>query len=156
MQIHKVQEGVYRGEAPKNYEELCELSKRNIGTWLHLENGFQKHFSWANAAADWQIRLRSAYLYMPMSNIRFPRKDVLAWCASTIQYVACIPSHSAIFVSCKHGKDRTGIVFAYWRVVHCGWTPAAAWSEAEDVYGMHSFYIWLGWKNKFLKLFEGK
>jgi protein tyrosine/serine phosphatase len=153
VKIFLVQENVYRGECPEGFEDLLTLNSRGIDTWLHIENGFQRMYRWAFGAQDWQVRLRNRYVYMPFSNIRFPDKNVLAYCASLIHaHATC--GGPAIYVCCKHGRDRTGIVMGYWRVVHCGWTPEAAWNEVR-AYRIHNIYLWLGWEKKFYKLFGG-
>ena len=38
---------------------------------------------------------------------------------------------SPIYLHCEHGKDRTGLVIALYRIQHDGWTPKAAFDEWE-------------------------
>ena len=144
---------VWRGPAPKNYAQMQQLIDLGIGYWLHLENGYQRLLpsGWRHQARDWQVRACRRYIYMPFSNLEFPDERVLQWCGLQIQASATLGG--GVYVSCKHGKDRTGITIAYWRVKHCGWTPQAAWDESQML-GMHSFYLWLGWEKKFFNLFR--
>lgn len=153
MNIFNFDDGIFRGEAPQGLVDLLRLQQKTR-TWLHLESGVQRFLpgSWAYAAQDWQVRLQCEYLYMPMWNFSFPHQGALDWCALTIELER---SKHGIYVCCKHGKDRTGIVLAYWRVKHCGWTPERAWEEAQT-YGMHKFYILLGWEQKFLDIWKTK
>ena len=37
-----------------------------------------------------------------------------------------------VYVHCHHGRDRTGVMVAVYRVKVSGWTPEAAVKEAED------------------------
>jgi protein tyrosine/serine phosphatase len=39
------------------------------------------------------------------------------------------PAAQPVYLHCEHGKDRTGIVSALYRVRYNGWTPAAAHDE---------------------------
>lgn len=154
MKLVCVEENIFRGENPQGIEDLWRLSDRGVTRWLHIENGFQRLFRWGFGAQDWQVRIGREYLFMPFSNLNFPQQYVLEWCASRIEAHRG-GSRGAIYVCCKHGKDRTGVVFAYWRVTRCGWTPARAWAEAQE-HGMHKFYLWLGWERKFLEMLKNK
>lgn len=154
MKIVQVDKQIYRGENPQGFDDLVRLRDLGIERWLHIENGFQRLFRWAFGAQDWQVRLGREYLFMPFSNISFPQQYVLEWCARKIES-SMGNARGGIYVCCKHGKDRTGIVFAYWRVTRCGWTPARAWAEAQE-HGMHKFYLWLGWEQKFLNMLKNK
>jgi tyrosine-protein phosphatase SIW14 len=53
-------------------------------------------------------------------------------------------------VHCEHGEDRTGLVIAAYRVLECGWSPAAAMDEAKR-FGYHWFNFGL---NKTWAAFE--
>jgi len=153
MNILTVEKGIFRGPAPKNFEEQVEvISQGEVAAWLHLENGYHRLLGWRFAAHDWQARLDRTYKYMPMSNFRFPTKASLEWCAQQIEWWS---ASGGIYVSCLHGVDRTGIVIAYWRVKYNGLSPNSAWQEAQ-VRGMHKFYLWLGWEKKFKEMFVQK
>lgn len=48
----------------------------------------------------------------------------------------------SVYVHCKHGRDRTSLVVALYRVMVDGWDPALAWqSEAID-YGSAQTYFY--------------
>ncbi|MFO0670711.1 MAG: tyrosine-protein phosphatase [Polyangiaceae bacterium] len=47
-----------------------------------------------------------------------------------------------IYVHCKHGQDRTGLVIGLERVYVEGWTPAAAFNEMRER-GFHTFFLGL-------------
>lgn len=47
-----------------------------------------------------------------------------------------------IYVHCKHGQDRTGLVIGLERVYVEGWTPAAAFTEMRQL-GFHTFFLGL-------------
>ena len=44
-----------------------------------------------------------------------------------------------VFVHCRRGRDRTGVMVALWRVRHGGWSPEEAVAEMEDR-GMSAHY----------------
>jgi protein tyrosine/serine phosphatase len=56
-----------------------------------------------------------------------------------------------IFVHCKHGSDRTGLMCAIYRVAVCGWSKQAAVDEM--IYGGFGFHpVWENLIDYFMKL----
>jgi protein-tyrosine phosphatase len=49
------------------------------------------------------------------------------------------PARRPVFVHCKRGRDRTGVMVALWRVAQCGWSPEAAIAEMNER-GMSAHY----------------
>jgi len=49
--------------------------------------------------------------------------------AATAVAALCDQGNWPILVHCTHGNDRTGLVVAEFRVVHCGWSVVAARQE---------------------------
>jgi protein tyrosine/serine phosphatase len=52
------------------------------------------------------------------------------------------PSTGAIYVHCRHGQDRTGLVVGLERVFIEGWDPADAYAEMLS-YGFHTYFLGL-------------
>jgi protein tyrosine/serine phosphatase len=51
------------------------------------------------------------------------------------------PARRPVFVHCKHGADRTGMMVAFYRIVRQGWTKKQAIREmVHGGFGFHS--IW--------------
>lgn len=51
------------------------------------------------------------------------------------------PSNHPVFVHCKHGADRTGVMIAIYRVVVQGWTKEEAVKEmTEGGFGFHPIF----------------
>ncbi len=48
-------------------------------------------------------------------------------------------SRMPIYVHCKHGQDRTGVVIGLERVVNEGWAPQEAHDEMVQI-GFHTFF----------------
>ena len=46
--------------------------------------------------------------------------------------VIASPEHPPIFVHCLHGKDRTGLMMAAYRVAFDGWDSQRAYAEMLD------------------------
>ena len=42
------------------------------------------------------------------------------------------PKSGRVYVHCEHGKDRTGLIVALYRVCHQGWSPDAAYAEMME------------------------
>ncbi len=55
--------------------------------------------------------------------------------------LATAPESGTVFVHCKHGADRTGVMVAAYRVVVQGWTKDDALREMTDGgFGFHALY----------------
>jgi protein tyrosine/serine phosphatase len=57
--------------------------------------------------------------------------------------IAMNTNNLPLFVHCKRGADRTGMVCAMYRIVVCGWTKEQALDEMKN----GGFDFWPGWKN---------
>ena len=47
-----------------------------------------------------------------------------------------------VYVHCKHGRDRTSLLVALYRVVHEGWEPKRAWQLEAIEYGSAQTYFY--------------
>jgi protein tyrosine/serine phosphatase len=64
------------------------------------------------------------------------------------------PSARPVYVHCKHGQDRTGLMVGLYRVLQQGWAPEKAYEEMKER-GFHPFFLGLkhyfhektGWKD---------
>src|SRR5262249_12221947 len=52
------------------------------------------------------------------------------------------PARRPIYVHCRHGKDRTGLVIGLFRVLNEGWAPEDAYAEMLD-HGFHPELVML-------------
>lgn len=67
-----------------------------------------------------------------------PMRDLSRPTDAQVERVLAIINDSqngTVFVHCNHGKDRTGVIIACYRISHDGWTSAKAKAEAKH-YGM--------------------
>lgn len=146
--FHQVSEGIYRGGRLEQHGVVA-LKQMGFKTILNLENDggeIAQEAVWAKAAGVVQIS-------QPMSGFRTPSDRQV----DTILAILADPANRPIYVHCKKGMDRTGIVIALHRVYNEGWTVARAEHE-RDVLGFNSYlqyldryWVWKGGRYKTAK-----
>ena len=126
--LHRVDAGLYRGAqpGPEGYASLKALGVRTV---VNLRSG--DHGDRAACA-----RNGLGYVHIPCRAFHAERDKAVAFLRT-----AADPERRPVFVHCKHGADRTGMMTALYRVVIQGWSKEAAVREMEEGgYGFHS--IW--------------
>lgn len=118
--FYEVQDGIYRGARPGR-AGLEALAQLNVRTDLDLENDREAIAQESRDAQAVGVRLIS----MPMSGFWAPHDREMR----QILAVLSDPANSPVFVHCKHGEDRTGLVIGLYRVFYDHWTPARAYQE---------------------------
>lgn len=113
--LYRVSADLYRGAQPTT-QGLQELQKLGIKIVINLRetNGEQ-----AKVAG-----LGLTYHHIPMTAWLVHDEDV-------VQFLRIVgtPNHAPIFVHCKRGADRTGLMSAVYRIALQGWTKDAAIAE---------------------------
>ena len=133
--------GLYRGAEP-DARCLEHLAGLGIRTVLNLRDE-------KDASADERKRalvLGLRYFNMPMSGFNRPS-------AADVQRVLAMvraPENQPVFVHCKRGSDRTGVIVAVYRIADDGWTAERAVQEAQG-YGLA---WWQFRMKKFIREFE--
>ncbi|HQU42107.1 MAG TPA: tyrosine-protein phosphatase [Pirellulales bacterium] len=121
MPVHQVAPGIYRGRAPATDEDFRRLKDLGVKTVLNLRRRD------AGAIAHERARLSAMGIdtvHVPMRY--FPGGDgSVDLAVSVVKDTRLHP----IYVHCKHGKDRCGVVIGLYRVRHQGWKHEAAYSE---------------------------
>jgi protein tyrosine/serine phosphatase len=74
------------------------------------------------------------YVNVPMNGNVVPRETDI------IKILTILGSGDRVFVHCKQGKDRTGMVVACYRIAADGWENRKALSEAKSL-GMHWYEL---------------
>lgn len=135
----KVDDGVYRGPEPIYIEDWQELQKLGIKTTLDLESG--SHFMADGSplaemfrATTYGIRVISH----PLGEILPPTQGELR-----LAYRA-ICSFKPIYVHCKKGVDRTGMVIGDYQAT-IGICDKQTAIEGMKKAGMHFWYYWWTW-----------
>jgi len=128
--VGRVAPGVYRGAQPEA-AGYATLKKMGIRTVINLRN------SMSEKAVVEGAGMRSIEVPMEMS------RDGLRAKVDRVVTLMADPANQPVFVHCRHGKDRTGIVVAAYRMKIEGWPLADAEAEMET-FGFND--IWINFK----------
>lgn len=124
--FHKVNEHLYRGAQPREggIKALAALGIRTIINLRGVDEGTRTEADEARAAG-----LR--YFNIPLPGLSRPSDEDVTRALAVINE----PENYPVFVHCNHGKDRTGLIIACYRIAYDNWTSAMAKAEAKR-YGM--------------------
>lgn len=121
--FHKVNDSLYRGGQPseKGFESL-----KNLGIKTVLDLRIPDHQS------NWEKRrvesLGMRYIHLPLHGGETPTQRDIDRAFAILLDSAQWP----VFVHCREGKDRTGMIVACYRISHDGWTNMRALAEAKS------------------------
>jgi len=128
--FQKVDDHVYRGAQPTDsgFKELAQLGIKTIVDLRDVGEHSQ--------AEEEKIvtGLGMRYVSIPMHGLSTPKDDKVA----AVQALFNDTTNGRVFVHCKRGADRTGMVVAVYRISHDQWDNKKALSEAKS-YGMSFF-----------------
>jgi len=136
--IGRVANGIFRGAQPKP-EGYATLKVMGVRTVINLRT---RH---GEKEAVEAAGMR--YVEIPMN----VWKNVDPAAVRKALSVMTDPANQPVFVHCQHGKDRTGLVAAVYRMEIDGWSEAEAEAEME-AFGFHE--IWFQLK-KFVRRYPG-
>lgn len=132
--IKKVDEGFYRGPAPKHPVDVAEQWTYNVHTVIDLEHdGNNRELEWLRARG--MIRLT-----IEMRALLPPHKEDVELALQLIDAYKC----GGVYLHCLSGVDRTGFVVASYRIHAQNWTKKAAVKEMREM-GMHFWFYWWAW-----------
>lgn len=133
--FHEVSPGVYRGALP-GPAGLAALKAFGIKTDLNLVN-------MGKAGMRDEERLAEAlglnYVHMPLASFRRPEDAEI----EAILHVLADRNNYPVFIHCRHGNDRTGMVVGLYRVFIEKWKAQDAWREMIER-GFHKSLWGLG------------
>jgi tyrosine-protein phosphatase SIW14 len=129
--LGRVNDFLYRGAQPLStgYDELKHLG---VGLVVDLHN--------RGAGAEHErlaVESRGMrYVSLPASATRGPTEEQIA------EFLTLVRENQTlkIFVHCKLGADRSGVMIAAFRMTHEHWTPDQALAEMRS---FHFHYFWL-------------
>jgi tyrosine-protein phosphatase SIW14 len=129
-EFHNVTDQIYRGGRP--YQTgLRYVASLNVKLDIDLEDDSSAIRSEeANAQ-----RLGLEFMSEPMNAGRRPDDAQVDRILAKLQDPGSFP----IFIHCKHGQDRTGLIIGLYRVLVEKWTPQKAYQEMLDI-GFHPEY----------------
>jgi protein tyrosine phosphatase (PTP) superfamily phosphohydrolase (DUF442 family) len=113
--LFKVCDNLYRGAEPTT-EGLQELKKLGVHTVIDLRE------SNGNQAKMGELGL--TYEHIPMTALHVKDDNVVQFLR-----IAGDAGHAPMFVHCKRGADRTGLMCAMYRIAFQGWTKDQAIAE---------------------------
>ncbi len=134
--FYQVNSVIFRGARPEE-KDFYLLVQTGIKTVLSLETKFSPK------ERDLAEKHSFVYMWIPMHSLFTPTKE-------TVDEIIAIlrnPVYQPVFIHCRGGKDRTGLVIAAYRIAVEGWTFDDAYKEMKK-FGFHSYLFW--WK-KFLR-----
>ena len=118
----QVSTGLYRGAEPGE-RCLAHLAKLGIRMVVNLRDEEDT----SDREQSEAVTLGMRYLNIPMSGIERPS-------VAEVQQVLTViraSENQPVFVHCKRGRDRTGVIVAAYRMVHEGWAAERAVQEAK-------------------------
>lgn len=122
--FHRVDEHLYRGGQPAD-GGIARLKSLGIRTVVDLRGGSSRATAEAKEAAASGLR----YFSVPMRGLGRPTDEQLKQVLGLMNEEDNWP----VFVHCKEGSDRTGLVVACRRIASAGWTAERAIREAMDL-----------------------
>jgi len=129
--LGRVSETLYRGAQPKQ-AGYPELKKLGIEIVVNLRNEEDKIAEERGRVEAQGMR----YVSIPWSGWDDPDNKQVA---EFLELLRANPDRK-IFVHCKVGKERTGVMLATYRMVAQGWTPEQALDEME-AFGFRGFWF---------------
>lgn len=132
--LYKVNENLYRGGRP-TIAGVSGLAKLGVKVIVNLDDDKAAIEIERKNAMKAGIR----YIVMSFNAMQTPNDAKV----ETVLKILRDRSQGPIFVHCKHGEDRTGMIVGLYRVFEDGWYPKTAYKEMKDK-GFHA----LLWKLK--------
>jgi tyrosine-protein phosphatase SIW14 len=127
--FHQVNKNLYRGAQP-TLEGVQKLAELGIKTIVDLRGEDKLSISEAAVAHDAGINFR----IVTMPDLGRPKDEQV----ETVLGIINDPQNWPVFVHCKHGEDRTGVIIACYRISQEGASAQDALKEAK-LYGMSRF-----------------
>ena len=127
--FHKIDDNVYRGRQPSE-QQYAELARMGIRTVLDLRGGALHSPHERKEVEANGMR----YVTVRLSGIWEPKDRQMAKILGILED----PSMTPVYVHCRRGDDRLGMVIACYRVAHEHWTNRDALHEARQL-GLNRF-----------------
>ncbi|MEW6056654.1 MAG: tyrosine-protein phosphatase [Bdellovibrionota bacterium] len=120
----RVDQGVYRGSQPEDGDDYVRLKKTGVRTIINLrdEKSAKKERKVAYA-------LGMKFFNIPLSGFYAPSDEDV----EKILSLMAKPELQPVFIHCRYGKDRTGLLVGLYRIRYQGWQPELAYKEALEL-----------------------
>jgi protein tyrosine/serine phosphatase len=120
--FHKVTDKLYRGAQPRK-DGLKKLASLGVQTILNLRGEDENTLAEQQEAKALGLK----YYALPMGGLSRPTDEQVAQALAIVND----PENGTVFVHCKHGADRTGVIIACYRMTHEQKTAEEVRAEAE-------------------------
>lgn len=131
--FQQVSERLYRGAQPSE-GGISRLRELGITTIINLRGANDR----TRAEEAEAVAFGLNYVNVALPNWGRPQHDRVA----RIFEIIAAPESGHVFVHCKEGVDRTGMIIAIYRMTYDGWTSSRALTEAER-FGMRRTQFWM-------------
>jgi len=129
----QVDQNVYRGAQPTE-DGIKYLAKIGVKTVIDLRSADERSESEESMVTTAGMK----YVNVPMTSLTAPTEAEISKILEILEGNHTKGDQGAVFVHCKRGADRTGVVIASYRIDHDGWDNVRALSEAKAL-GMSFF-----------------
>jgi protein tyrosine phosphatase (PTP) superfamily phosphohydrolase (DUF442 family) len=131
--FHEVSERLYRGAQPLDHG-ISKLHEIGVNTVINLRGPND-----LTRAEETEARaLGLNYFNIALPGWGRPQDDRIA----RIMELINAPESGRVFIHCRAGVDRTGLIVAIYRMTHDGWSSDRALAEAERL-GMRRTQLWM-------------
>lgn len=127
-----VNEWLYRGGQPDK-DGFAQLKELGVKTIICLRRSTEIRSVHRREAESMGFE----YISIPLSYFNFPTDEEVQKFFSIINS----PARRPVFVHCKHGSDRTGMMIAFYRMTNDRWSVEDAYAEMESS-GFHKFFVY--------------
>ncbi len=133
--FREVDAGYYRGGQPtdEGLRQLAEMGVKTVISLRHRTTRMDEEQRVAEQLGMQWINLPMWYFWRP-SDVQVDR------------FLALVtdPAHRPVFVHCRQGRNRAGIMTAIYRVACQGWQPYQAYAEGRE-YGLAPWNMMTRW-----------
>jgi protein tyrosine/serine phosphatase len=137
----QVSPGIYRGAQPEEQADYDRLKAVGVKTILNL-----RFFSW-DIADEQQLAKEMGFAFFSVPTQASPIPPSVGTINRALEILAN-PSLRPVFIHCAHGRDRTGLVVALYRIYYEGWKSADAYAEWQS-FGYEESFLMAGLEQYF-------
>ena len=131
--FHQVSERLYRGGQFRQ-GGIARLASLGINTIINLRGPGEHTRADEAEAKSWGLN----YFNIPLPVWGRPNDAAVL----RVMEIITAPESGRVFIHCKDGVDRTGMIVALHRITSEGWSTNAATAEAERL-GMRRYQYWM-------------
>jgi protein tyrosine/serine phosphatase len=135
-EFYKVSDTLYCGSEPTAKEKMVMLKSLGIKTIIDL-----RLFTGVKEEEQWAKEYGIDYIHISTGIVRPDEQKI-----KTVMSMVEDPKYQPVYVHCRTGCDRTGVIAGLYRVWNQGWTKEQAYKEMRS----HHFRpVFMGIKRSF-------